>query len=83
MSSFFLFLRGAFENSLKKMVCHKITIVEKFVFTAFFKILMEWNGLEWNHGVEWSGMDFSGGCILVILGHFDTFWKIWSEFYSF
>ena len=35
---------------------------------------------EWNHGVEWSGMDFSGGCILVILGHFDTFWKIWSEF---
>ena len=21
---------------------------------------MEWNGLEWNHGVEWSGVDFSG-----------------------
>ena len=21
---------------------------------------LEWNGLEWNHGVEWSGMDFSG-----------------------
>ena len=21
---------------------------------------MEWNGLEWNHGMEWSGMDLSG-----------------------
>ena len=36
---------------------------------------MEWNGLEWNHGVEWSGMDFSGGCTLVILGRFGHFWS--------
>ena len=41
---------------------------------------MEWNGLEWNHGVEWSGMDFSGGCILVILCHFDTVGHFGSKF---
>ena len=40
-------------------------------------------GLEWNHGVEWSGMDFSGGCILVILGHFDTFGRFGFKFGSF
>ena len=44
---------------------------------------MEWTGLEWNHGVEWSGMDFSGGCILVILGHFDTFGHFGSKFSRF
>ena len=21
---------------------------------------LEWNGLEWNHEVEWSGVDFNG-----------------------
>ena len=26
---------------------------------------MEWNGLEWNHGVEWSGVDLSGVCMMM------------------
>ena len=51
--------------------------------TRQFGKTMQQDGLEWNHGVEWSGMDFSGGCILVILGHFDTFGHFGFKFGSF
>ena len=37
VSSFFFFLRGAFENGLKKKACKQISIFEKCVLTVFFK----------------------------------------------
>ena len=46
-----------------------------------------WNGMGWNGIMEWNGVewilveyDYFDGCNGCILGHFDTFWKSWSDF---